>query len=377
MGEKIRIRFFINTLGGGGAEKVLVELLKQLNPDRYDVALVVVSGGTHSTEIPKFVNYREITACPIPWLQAIYKKVVYKMPKRLFARLYMQGEFDIEIAFLEGFPTHVLAGMETTAKKAAFIHCDVSVTGIMNSIYPSVQKCVDEYSAFDRVCFVSNGAKRGFENVIGPLENAVVIHNVLDTKTILNRSTEETEFHYKTDGMRIISVGRLTRPKRYDRLIDIASLLQKKYNFEIWIVGEGEERVSLEKQIADLGVTTVRLLGFHNNPYSLLRQADLFVCSSDFEGYSTAVTEAVALGLPVLTTDCAGMDEILNNGEYGMIVKNNCDSLRKGLERILSDKAYYYLLKERANKGSSFQKMNGICEYEDLFANLLGMALYD
>ena len=81
------------------------------------------------------------------------------------------------------------------------------------------------------------------------------------------------------------------------------------------------------------------MLGYHKNPYPFYRKADLYVCSSYFEGYSTSCVEAIYFGLPVLTTRCAGMDEILNSGKFGMIVDNTTDALCNGLECILSNRS--------------------------------------
>ena len=91
----------------------------------------------------------------------------------------------------------------------------------------------------------------------------------------------------------------------------------------------------------------VCLLGFHANPYKYLRQGDLFVCSSLSEGYSTAVTEALILGLPIITTDCSGMAELLQNGECGVITENDEAALYEGMRRLLTDKS---LLEHYRNK---------------------------
>ena len=79
----------------------------------------------------------------------------------------------------------------------------------------------------------------------------------------------------------------------------------------------------------------VELTGFIDNPYPLLKKADLFVCSSLTEGFSTVVSEAIFLGTPVLTTDCAGMKDILGDSEFGLIVENNENGLYEGLKQLL------------------------------------------
>ena len=99
--------------------------------------------------------------------------------------------------------------------------------------------------------------------------------------------------------------------------------------------------------------TSITLWGFQANPYALMKQCDLFVCSSICEGYSTAVTEAVILGLPVITTDCSGMNEILQNGQYGIITKNSEEALYQGIKGLLDSPnqlAYYKKQSELRSK---------------------------
>ena len=136
--------------------------------------------------------------------------------------------------------------------------------------------------------------------------------------------------------LRIVTVGRLEPPKSIDRLLNAVQGLP----VELQIVGDGSLRDKLCNEIEALGEQTqVQMLGFLSNPYSVMANADLYVCSSLSEAYSSSVQEAVLLGIPVLTTDCAGMREILHNGAFGMIVENTTVALREGLIAILQDKA--------------------------------------
>lgn len=112
----------------------------------------------------------------------------------------------------------------------------------------------------------------------------------------------------------------------------------------------------------------IKLLGFISNPYPYIKKSDLFICSSITEGFSTVVSESIVLGVPVLTTDCAGMRDILNESEYGLIVENNENGLKKGLVKILTDNEFYMLLKDKANERSAFfDKNKRIKELEYLF----------
>src|SRR5690606_16581840 len=106
----------------------------------------------------------------------------------------------------------------------------------------------------------------------------------------------------------IVSVGKLNKVKGYDRLIAVAAKLKKDaINFNLVIVGEGDERKNLEKLISENQLENqVKLIGFHQNPYKYISKSDLFVSSSRSEGFSSVVVESVILEIPVLTTETAG-----------------------------------------------------------------------
>ena len=133
-------------------------------------------------------------------------------------------------------------------------------------------------------------------------------------------------------------MGRLVPQKGYDRLLPIIKRLKDEgFRFSLNILGEGTDREKLE--------TVHQATPFRNmcptkrishQPLSLLGKSDLFVCSSRAEGYSTVITEALILGLPIITTRCAGMQELLGeNGEFGLIVDNNGTSLYEGLKTLI------------------------------------------
>ena len=365
---KPRIRFLINTLDGGGAEKVLLNLLHQMDPEAYDLSLVSIKGGAHEHTVPKFVKYRKIVTCKKASLRNLLAKVIQKLPPKLFAGLFLRGQYDIEIAYLEGTATRFMAAKSTKGAKVAFVHCDVSVSNMIKPFYPSAAACLQEYQTFSKVCFVSKQGLAGFEGTYGVLKNGCVVHNVIDTAAILEKASQSADRTYPERGLKLVTVGRLSAPKGYLRLMQIVAELEKQHDFELWIVGEGEDRSALEQIIDEKKLRSVKLLGFHQNPYPYVKQADLFVCSSYSEGYSTAVTEAILLDVPVLTTDCAGMDEILDGGKYGMIVENSDEGLRQGLTELLENPEALSRLKMAAEKRS--QELSGrsaMGEYEALF----------
>ena len=368
---KKNILFFINTLSCGGAEKVLVDLVNKLEHE-YDITVVSVLGGTYENRLSKSVKYRKIINCKCAYLQKILSKIIFKTPHYLFNLLFLNKRFDIEIAYLGGFSTNIIAHRSSKANKIAFVHTDVSQSGKYDNLYRNKQEALNVYNRFNTVCFVSEVAKSGFEKKYGKLSNSYIIHNVIDVDAIKAQAEKSIEHDYATKGLRMISVGRLSYEKGFDRLIRIAKKLEDEFDFELWILGEGSERQKLEALIEDEQVRSVKLLGYQQNPYSFVKKADLYVCSSHFEGYSTSVTEAVVLGVPVLTTDCAGMREILRDNIDGIIVDNNETELEAKIKELLCNNSLYHSIKVGAQEKSQFYSNEyALREYDELFSHCL------
>lgn len=371
MKNKKKIRFLINTLGGGGAEKVLVDLLRNLSPEEYDLSLVVVSGGETISKLPPHVKVHDITGIRISWLRPFLQYIVYRLPDWLFCALFLRGKYDVEVAYLEGSPTKKIATLKTKAKKVAFVHQNVASSHLYNSCYKNAEACYKEYQKFHDVCFVSEQAKRGFETAVGLLSNARVLYNFIDTDLILKMAEDPCPITYQTNGRKLISVGRLSEEKNYGRLLRAISKLEEEYSLELWILGEGKERAALERMIQELGIASVRLLGFRENPFVYMKNADLYVCASNTEGYNTAICEAVILGVPVITTDCAGMGEILENGRYGRIVENTDEALYLGLKQVLDDPQMYDDLKTAVQNGRfAIKEKNSMEGYRIFFGGM-------
>ena len=368
-----KILFLINTLGGGGAEKVLVDLVNLLPKEQYDVSIISILPGIHDNTVAPNIKHRVILGMRYPLVRAFGMKIFCKLlPYRLFSYIFIREKYDIIVSYLEGFPTRIVAASSSKAKKIAFVHCDISVNNYWLKIYRSTEECRNEYASFDRICFVSEKSKNSFLEKIGKLENTQVIHNVINPFEILKLSRTPLNEKYQTKGLKLISVGRLVEAKSYDRLLKVVSLLNREnFNFELWVLGEGPLRKELEDQIKDQNLFNVKLLGFKNNPYKYMASADLYVCSSLTEGYSTTITEAIVLGLPVLTTQCAGMTELLLNGRYGDIVPNSLEGLYAGLKKVLTNKSHLVELKSLVRERSLHLLSNDfLSEYNNLFNSL-------
>ncbi len=172
----------------------------------------------------------------------------------------------------------------------------------------------------------------------------------------------------------VVAVGRLTPQKGFDVLIEAhARALAAGAAHHLAIIGEGPDRPLLEKQIAELGVTTsVTLLGFRENPHAFMRRADLFCLPSRWEGYPLVVIEALAVGVPIVATDCvSGPTEILAGGRYGDLVEvGSASALAAAIARRLADPAAPEARAAAAERALDFDPDRAAARFLEIFATL-------
>lgn len=370
----MKILFFVITLGNGGAEKVLIDTVKHLNKDKYKITVIsLFNEGIYCDIIKEFAEYKYIFDKHFDnkFIRKSIKRILFALFKIcspiLLHKILIRDKYDIEVAFLEGLSTKVISGAKDV-KKIAWVHTDLITFPWSLRSYLNLEQEISAYKTFDNILCVSNQVKDAFEKKFGLKAN--VQHNVLDDKEIIRKSLEIVKDINKLNEFKIISVGRLTPIKGYDRLLRIhKKLINEGFNYKLYILGKGNEEEKLKKYIKDNNLSdSVELLGFKKNPYKYMKRADLYVCSSIAEGFSTVVIEATILGIPVVTTNCAGMLDILGDSEFGLITENNEKGLYLGLKEILSsDKIYNYYKKKSKERSKDFSLEVRIKEYEMLF----------
>lgn len=381
MKKKKRILFLIESLSGGGAEKVLTTLLQHLNYNKFEVTLCCISdAGKYKESILPYVHYTSIlpdSSRAKGWRLFIYKlkhHLIHKwLPLKWVYQWFIPHYADIEIAFVEGFATKLLShSTNKKAKRIAWIHIDLEQFHWTKSIYKNLKEEETAYQQYNQLITVSETAKIGFQrkfhNVSTPIKT---LYNPINSQEIIDKSKLTIPLPpKKKESVRLVSIGRFTKQKAYFRLLNIINQLNTlKYPIELWLLGDGEQRNLLETYIKENHLEQiVTLWGFQDNPYAYLAQCDLFVCSSISEGYSTAVTEALILGIPVITTDCSGMDELLKGGECGIITKNSEEALYIGLKQLLDNPTQLRYYKEKAiERGKDFSLKKLMEPIEKLF----------
>ncbi|MBR6650288.1 MAG: glycosyltransferase [Clostridia bacterium] len=325
---KKKLLFFGYTLDVGGAEKVMVDLVNVLKKD-YDIDIALLKAqGDFLGAVPEGVNIIELRKDVFSY--TLFRYVPF-FRKRKINKLANSKDYYAAIGFIEGRSATWVADIKKNIRKIAWIHTDVNLF----DIGISKEEAVDSYSKMDKVVFVAETSKDNFIQKYGVAnDTAEVLHNLIDEERIIELSKISVT---SNDKFTFVNVGRMSPPKRQDRLVKAAKLLKDDgLNFKIQIVGAGSEESAIKAMISEYGVSDcVDLLGLQTNPYPYVRQADCFVLSSDIEGYCVAVKESLLLGTPVIATNVSGIKEELCDGKYGIICDVNTNSLYKAMKSVL------------------------------------------
>ncbi len=365
----IKILFFIETLKGGGAEKVLCDLVNHMDQKTFDITVQTVWPKDPAVQLDPGVRYKCMYSKKDKLNQYRYR---FEAAVGLAYALHIKDDYDIECAYLEMGSTKIMAQSDNKkAAKLAWVHCDL-MQAIKNkdAFYEKTSKW---YSKYDHVVCVSEQAKNSFDEIFHDQFDSVIIHNVVNDERIRTRSLE-AEPEYDPDRFNVLTVGRLSREKNFLRLLKAHKRLKAEgLDHDLWIIGEGAERERLEQYITENSLQdTVHMPGYRNNPYPYIKNADLLVCSSNYEGYSTFITEGVILGRPIVTTECSGMREILGDSEYGLITDNSDEAFYEGLKQMLKDSSVRESYAARAEKrGADFSTASLVKETEDYLKNIL------
>lgn len=366
-----KVLFVINTLGGAGAEKALLELLKRFPKEQYEVSLyVLLDQGELISQIPSHVKVLNKEYSDASVLSREGKKV---LNKKIWKRFWIHGavfrnlsflirntasmikkgkisldkllwrvmsdsgqsireHYDMAVAYLEGGATYYVHDHINADRKFTFLHVDYGFAGYTRALD---RNC---YLDFDRIFTVSDEVKKSFIKVYPECSrNTYVFHNLIDQKEIRRKAELPGGFEDSYDGKRILTVGRLTAQKAYEISIDAMKILKDHGIKARWyVLGEGELRGKLQNQIDRLGLQKdFLLLGAKKNPYPYYKQCDLYVHATRFEGKSIAIQEAQTLGCTILVSDSSGNREQVIPGEDGMMCKLTPEDVSRNIEELL------------------------------------------
>lgn len=368
----IKVLFLIHDLGQGGAEKVLVNLVNNMDLTKFDISLIALfGGGVNEQFLRPEIHYKTIFKNMFPGNSQIMK---IWTPERLHS-LIVKEEYDIEISYLEGPSARVISGCKNiNTKLISWIHVEQHTTKKMAYSFRSVKEAISCYHRFDRTICVSKFVENDFCKIAKLEKPIAVLYNTVESENIRTEGLEKVEEFVKDGKIRLVAVGTLKESKGYRRLLRIIKKVKEEHAIHLYVLGEGPLRKDMEQYIRenDLG-EAVTLLGYQTNPYKFVANSDLFVCASFAEGFSTAVTESLILGTPVCTVDVSGMKELLgDNNEYGIVTENSEESLYQGIKRLLDDRELLQYYKKQAQyRGNKFETRSTVEAVERMLLECL------
>lgn len=369
----ISILFLIPTLDRGGAENVLVNLVNHMDQSKFRITVqTLFDKDSQKDRLRPGIEYRSF----------LYKqfhgnsRLQARLPAKMLYWLIVGKRYDIVVSYLEGPTAHILSGCPfKDTKKVAWFHSALDSDRRLAAGFVSKVAAVCAYLQYDCTVYVAETAQNKIEELAGTVfPNPKVLYNTLNVEQIREKAHEgKAEEAFSKKEINLVSVGKLDPVKGYDRLARVHKRLRTEgYPCQVYLIGEGAERSTLEQYISENGLnTSFHLIGFLENPYPYVAMADLFVCSSRREGFSTAATEALILGTPVCTTDVSGMREMLGDNEYGLITENSEEALYCGIKRLLDDPALLAHYREKAKeRGQHFETDNTVRAVEEMLLEL-------
>ena len=343
-----RILFILPSLGVGGLERVQVTIANKLVQNGYDVTVMILSPvDDFRDELDSRVHFiykplKRHLGNRLPYIRHKYYDDGMWETRASAEQLYKyyvgNERYDVEIAFFRGLPIKIISGSTNRkARHIAWVHNDFrKSTGYRNN-FKKTDDVFDAYTTYDKVVCVSEQAAEGFCEAIGDTGNITTIYNMLPIDRIRKLVDAGSQLHINKAKLHLVIVARLLdSAKGQVRLVDsVCRLHNEGADISLAIVGGGADHKRLRQQISEnYAESYIESVGEQRNPYPYIKEADLLVCASYFEGYNLTVAEALILGVPVLSTDCTGPNEILDHGNYGMIVENSEEGLYNGLKEF-------------------------------------------
>lgn len=383
---KKKILFVVDNLKMGGVTKVLVNLLKKINSSKYEIDILVLHFYEDMViEIPKEINIlkggSKFSFIDENIGKILKEKNIIKLLKKISLVLKiktglilksikkdrnnnLKKNYDVEIAFGDGFPFFYVNG-GNSKKRIAWLHSDVSVKDYSARYYKQIKKILPK---MDMCIAVSEKVAQSYKERYG-VSKIAVVNNVIDDAEIIEKSNMQEAIPYDNKQLNFVSVGRLDYSKNYEMLFRVVKrLINEGYDFKTYIVGDGADRNKLESLIKDNNMQeNFILLGRKDNPYPYVKNADLFLLSSRYEGLPTVIIEALILHIPCLSTEVAGIREIINSS-IGVISDNDEYSYYLELKKILDDKGIITIFKNNL-KNYKYNNLTIVESVERIFDN--------
>jgi glycosyltransferase involved in cell wall biosynthesis len=365
---KKNLLFAIDSLDCAGAEKSLVTLLSLLDYSKFNVDLMLFAHGCTLEElVPKEVNilsplnYTNFSKLS---LRNSFKRSMQNRDFKMFsartkystkirmkkynnpqkARVFWQSvsqviennpkEYDVAISYAQGVPTFYIAQKVNAKVKFAWVNTSYN----LDKKERDFQK--DFYDQFKEIVVVSDSAKKIFLETFPYYTNKVnVIYDINNPDLISKMAQIRGNYEDDFKGIKILTIGRLASGKGYDIALEACKKLkERKIDFRWYVLGKGPLKEEIEKYIKENNLLNhFVLLGVKSNPYPFIKESDIYVQTSRFEGFGLAIAEARMLNIPVVTTRFDAVYNQMIDGKNGLVVEMNADAVCNGIINLIND----------------------------------------
>lgn len=350
--KKKNMIIYMPKLSYGGMEKALVNLINyaKLN-EKYHLSLYLVYKGemNYLELLPNNINL--VISCHGKW--NLFGKLTATIKLTLRYIYHIFNKFDISISYSYQHPILNSLTRFSSLNNLVYIHGNL-MDGTDEKIVKRKAK-INGYARFNKIICVSEDSKQALKKIINREEKIYVVNNIIDGNEIIKKSEEKIDdFNFKEGKVYFINVARhYEKYKKIVRIIQATNRLNNEgyNNFEVLLIGDGEDHTLYKNKIKELNTKNIVLLGKKKNPYKYMKKSSAFVLSSGREGYPVVYIESMILNIPIITTDVSDAKEDIDN-KYGIVVPNDDNSIYIGMKKFL-DEGYKIRKKfdyERFNK---------------------------
>lgn len=351
----------------GGAEKMFLRILNNVDTRKYNIHIMLV----FNQQVQNLSNFSNISISSIFNRKNDETKALIRFHPQKVYKEHIKEEYDVEVAFLEGYPTQIIsASPNPKSKKIAFVHTDFRFFHHSLNAFPDSINEMIAYQKYTKLLFVSNTARMGF-NTVYPTLSYKEMHifypplkeEMLSLHTnCLNKPNERPYF---------ITLTRLAPEKGLFKLIFACKKIKDAgFNICIKIFGIGPLYMELQEKIQSLHLEqNIILMGYCATPYDELKNSLAYICPSDNESFGIAIEEALFLSVPIIACRCPGTEEILHHSEFGLLVDNSVEGLVSGIYEFVSNPVLANSLKEKSKNGKIYWQsiLQSVADFSKIF----------
>lgn len=348
--SKKKILFTTYDLRIGGVEKVLVNLLNNLDYNKYEVTLYLqFREGEFLNQLNSNIIVKDYNL--VKSKNVIYRKIINGI-KFISILLKNYHKFDFSCCFGSGYIPSAKLALKASKNNAAWLHTNIinfmKSNDYLQQLYKNDKTLEDKckhfinsyyFREFQNQIFVSNDAQKAYLTLYPEDEHKIkVIRNLIDSEFVMKNLDEKIDIKKDKNEVIFLNVGRHTEyDKRLTRLIGACKKLKDNYKFKVIMVGSGDQTEYYKKMVKKYKLDNYfDFVGFKSNPFPYYKNADAMILCSQFEGFPTTFIEAMIMNVPIITTNVSDAMDIIDN-KYGIVVENNDNAIYDGMKKFLDE----------------------------------------